>query len=107
MCIAAVLFSLIPILSGYAVYLVFSTVITKGSPALQWTVGLPLVAVLVWALAWAAQRIRRRAVVQAALDGADVEGADVPPPPVFPAPSRLRLETPPDLHKLLATRYNP
>ena len=64
MCIAAVLFSLIPILSGYAVYLVFSTVITKGSPALQWTVSLLLIAVLVWAFAWAAQRIRRRAVVQ-------------------------------------------
>ena len=81
MCIAAVLFSLIPILSGYAVYLAFSTVITKGSPAVQWTVGLLLAAVLVWALAWAAGRVRRRAVVQAALDGADVEGADVLEPP--------------------------
>lgn len=92
MCIAAVLFSLIPILSGYAVYLAVSTVLTEGSPAVQWTVCLLLAAVLVWALAWAAQRIRRRAVVQAALDGTEVEGADVPPSPrlpgTLPAPAR-------------------
>ncbi len=98
MCIAAVIFSLIPILSGYAVYLAFSTVITKGSPAVQWTVGLLLAAVLVWALAWAAGRIRRRAVVQAALDGADGEGADVLEPPrlpgTLPAPARDPAQAP-------------
>ena len=97
MCIAAVIFSLIPILSGYAVYLAFSTLITKGSPALQWTVGLLLAAVLVWALAWAAGRIRRRAAAQAALDGAKVD-ADVLEPPehsgTLPAAARDPTQTP-------------
>ena len=99
MCIAAVIFSLIPILSGYAVYLAFSTLITKGSPALQWTVGLLLAAVLVCAFAWAAGRIRRRALVQVALDGADVEGADVLETPqhsgTLPAPARDPAQAPP------------
>lgn len=38
MCIFVVLLSLIPVLSGYAVYLVVMTVITEGSTAVQVTV---------------------------------------------------------------------
>ena len=89
MCVAAVIFSLIPILSGYAVYLVFSTVITKGSPEVQWTVGLLLAAVLVWALTWAANRIRRRAAARAVLERAiervDVLEPHLPEGPAAPA----------------------
>ena len=98
MCIAAVIFSLIPILSGYGVYLVFSTLITKGSPALQWTVGLLLAAVLVWAFVWAAGRIRRRAVAQRALDASEDERADVLEPPPYAdsltAPARDATQAP-------------
>lgn len=81
MCIAAVIFSLIPILSGYAVYLAFATVITRGSPAVQWTVGLLLAAAVASALIWAAGRIRRRYAAQTALNAADAEAAPEPPTP--------------------------
>lgn len=55
MCIALVLFSLIPILSGYAVYLAVATTVTEGSPAVQFTlVALLGVALLIgsWRLFW-------------------------------------------------------
>lgn len=62
MCIAAVLFSLIPVLSAYAVYIAFATLVTRGSPAVQWAVGLLLAAALLGALTWAVRRVRRRYV---------------------------------------------
>ena len=37
MCLVALLVSLIPVLSGYALYLVFAAVITEGSLAVQLT----------------------------------------------------------------------
>lgn len=81
MCIAAVIFSLIPILSGYAVYLAFATVITRGSPEVQWTVGLLLAAAVAGALIWAAGRVRRRYAAQTALDAADAEAGLEPQSP--------------------------
>ena len=55
MCIALVLFSLIPILSGYAIYLAVATIVTEGSPAVQFTLAALLgVALLIgsWRLFW-------------------------------------------------------
>lgn len=37
MCLAAVLFSLIPVLSSYALYLAVAVVLEQGSPAVQGT----------------------------------------------------------------------
>lgn len=40
MCIVLVLASLIPILSGYAIYLTVAALLTEASPALQVTAGI-------------------------------------------------------------------
>ncbi len=44
MCIAVFLLSLIPVLSSYVIYLAVATVVTEGSPALQLTLTVMLLA---------------------------------------------------------------
>ena len=46
MCLAVVLFSLIPVLSGYAIYLTVAVVLEQGSPAVQGTLAGVLLLVL-------------------------------------------------------------
>lgn len=62
MCILVVLSSLIPILSGYAIYLTVVTVVTRGSPSVQLTLAaIMLMALLIggWQLA-RYLRVKRR-----------------------------------------------
>lgn len=56
MCIVAVLLSLIPVLSGYAIYLAITIVVTEGSPPVQLTSSL---IVLTFLLAGSWQLLRR------------------------------------------------
>ncbi len=49
MCLAAVLFSLIPVLSGYAIYLAVVVVLEQGSPAVQGTLAGVLLLIIVLA----------------------------------------------------------
>lgn len=46
MCVFAFLFSLIPVLSGYVIYLAVAAVVTEGSPAVQVTLSVILLASL-------------------------------------------------------------
>lgn len=56
MCVFIFLFSLIPVLSGYALYLVVAAVATEGSPAVQLTLSV----ISLVSLFFGVQRLVRR-----------------------------------------------
>jgi len=71
MCLALVLFSLIPVLSGYVIYLAVAVVVTEGSPAVQITLTAISLAALLLGLGQLTRlrRVRRHERSAAGPDG--------------------------------------
>lgn len=60
MCVFIFLFSLIPVLSGYVIYLAVVAVVTEGSPAVQVTLSVIFLALLFVGVQWLLNRPRAR-----------------------------------------------
>lgn len=60
MCLVAVFFSLIPVLSGYALYLTVAVALEQGSPAVQGTLAGVLLVALVLVGVQLLRRVRQR-----------------------------------------------